>query len=160
MDNRTSAAGETSRKHREPLDLQPGREFFRETVASQVIILTILSIILGAGLGLRLTYPLLVPVVTAAMAIVTLIGFAQGQETWWFVVGAIVVATGLQFGYLAGALALLLSDAARRRRMGCAARERLRRNFTIERQVSRTEQLYLDLRGGLPRPVPVPVACS
>jgi hypothetical protein len=109
VDNRTPAAGETSRKHREPLDLQPGREFFRETVASQVIILTILSIILGAGLGLRLTYPLLVPVVTAAMAIVTLIGFAQGQETWWFVVGAIVVATGLQFGYLAGALALVVA---------------------------------------------------
>jgi hypothetical protein len=74
-----------------------------------VIILTILSIILGAGLGLRLTYPLLVPVVTAAMAIVTLIGFAQGQETWWFVVGGIVVATGLQFGYLAGALALVVA---------------------------------------------------
>lgn len=74
-----------------------------------MIILTILSIVLGAGLGLRLTYPLLVPVVTAAMAIVTLIGFAQGQETWWFVVGAIVVATGLQFGYLAGALALVVA---------------------------------------------------
>jgi hypothetical protein len=109
VDNRARAAGETSRKRREPLDLQPEREFFRETVASQVIILTILSIILGAGLGLRLTYPLLVPVVTAAMAIVTLIGFAQGQETWWFVVGAIVVATGLQFGYLAGALALVVA---------------------------------------------------
>jgi hypothetical protein len=78
-----------------------------------VIILTILSILLGTGLGLRLTYPLLVPVVTTAMAIVTLIGFAQGQETWWFVVAGILVATGLQFGYLAGALALVVAPPER-----------------------------------------------
>jgi hypothetical protein len=78
-----------------------------------VIILTILSIILGAGLGLRLTYPLLVLVVTSAMATVTLMGLAQGQETWWFVVAAIVVATGLQFGYLAGALALVVAPPER-----------------------------------------------
>jgi hypothetical protein len=81
---------------------------FRETVASAVIILTILSIVLGIGLGLRATYPLLVPLVTAGMATVTLIGFAQGQEAWWFAVAAIVVATGVQFGYLAGALALVV----------------------------------------------------
>ena len=73
-----------------------------------MIILTILSIILGAGLGLRATYPLLVSLVTAGIATVTLIGFAQGQETWWFAVAAIVVATGVQFGYLAGALALVV----------------------------------------------------
>ena len=73
-----------------------------------MIILTILSIILGAGLGLRVTYPFLVSLVTAGIATVTLIGFAQGQETWWFAVAAIVVATGVQFGYLAGALALVV----------------------------------------------------
>jgi len=85
----------------------------RETVASPVIILTILSIILGAGLGLRLTYPLLVPLVTGGMTVVTLIGFAQGQDAWWFVVAAILVATGLQFGYLAGALALVVAPPER-----------------------------------------------
>ena len=84
------------------------RELFREAVASSVIILIILSIILGTGLGLRLTYPLLVPLVTTGMAMVTLIGFAQDQEAWWFAVATIVAATGLQFGYLAGALALVV----------------------------------------------------
>jgi uncharacterized membrane protein len=78
-----------------------------------VIILTILSIVLGAGLGLRLTYPLLVPVVAAGMIVVILVGFTQGQEAWWFVVAAISVATGLQFGYLAGALALVVAPAER-----------------------------------------------
>jgi hypothetical protein len=78
-----------------------------------VIILIILSIILGAGLGLRLRYPLLVPLLAAGMAIVVLIGFAQGQEAWWFVVAAILVATGLQFGYLAGALALVVAPPER-----------------------------------------------
>jgi hypothetical protein len=73
-----------------------------------VIILTILSIILGAAFGLRITSSLLAPLVTAGMATVTLIGFAQGQEAWWFALAAIVVATGLQFGYLAGALALVV----------------------------------------------------
>lgn len=90
-----------------------GESYSDKTVAGPVIILTILSIILGAGLGLRLTYPLLVPVVTSAMAIVALIGFAQGQDTWWFVVAAILVATGLQFGYLAGALALVVAPPER-----------------------------------------------
>jgi hypothetical protein len=111
------AASESSRKHRKSLDLQPVRELFRAAVASRVIILTILSIILGTGLGLRLTYPLLVPLVTTGMAIVTLIGFAQGQEAWWFAVAAIVAATGLQFGYLAGALALVVFPSQRQLRV-------------------------------------------
>jgi len=81
---------------------------FSKMVASAVIILTLLSILLGAGLGLRVTYPLMVPLVTTGMATVTLIGFAQGEEAWWFAVAAIVVATGLQFGYLAGMLALVV----------------------------------------------------
>jgi len=73
-----------------------------------VVILTLLSILLGAGLGLRVTYPLLVPLLTAGMATVTLIGFAQGEDAWWFAVAAIVVATGLQFGYLAAILSLVV----------------------------------------------------
>jgi hypothetical protein len=80
-------------------------------VASAVIILTLLSILLGTGLGLRVTYPLLVPLVplvSAGLATVTLIGFARGEDAWWFAVAAIVVATGLQFGYLAGVLALVV----------------------------------------------------
>jgi hypothetical protein len=80
---------------------------FRKTVASAVIILTLLSILLGAGLGLRVTHPLLAPLVAAGMAAVTLIGFAQGEDAWWFAVAAIAVATGLQFGYLAGVLAVV-----------------------------------------------------
>lgn len=92
--------------------MQPSREL-SETVVSSVIILTVLSIILGVGLGLRLTYPLLFPLVTAAMGIVTLVGFAQGREAWWFVVAAILVATGLQFGYLAGALSLVVAPPER-----------------------------------------------
>ena len=45
-----------------------------------MVILTLLSILLGTGLGLRVTYPLLVPLLTAGMATVTLIGFAQGED--------------------------------------------------------------------------------
>ena len=90
---------------------------FREAVASPVIILTILSIILGTGLGLRLTSPLLFPLVTTGMAIVTLIGFAQGQGAWWFVVATIVAATGLQFGYLAAELALVVFPPERQLRV-------------------------------------------
>jgi len=111
------AVSESSRKHRNPLDLQPVRELFREAVARPVIILSILSIILGTGLGLRLTSPLLVPLVTAGMAIVTLIGFAQGQEAWWFAVAAIVAATGLQFGHLAGELSLVVFPPERQLRV-------------------------------------------
>ena len=82
-----------------------------------MIILTLLSILLGAGLGLRLTYPLLVPLVAAGMIVVVLVGFSQGQEAWWFVVAALSVATGLQFGYLAGALALVVETPGRQLRV-------------------------------------------
>ena len=52
---------------------------------------------------------------------------------------------------LAGALAALLSDPARRMQMGTAARQRQRQNFVLEQQVHRTELMYLKLCRALKR---------
>jgi len=117
VDNRTSGGKRIFSKTQKTTRSATSERVFREAVASPVIILTILSIILGTGLGLRLTSPLLFPLVTTGMAIVTLIGFAQGQGAWWFVVATIVAATGLQFGYLAAELALVVFPPERQLRV-------------------------------------------
>jgi sugar transferase (PEP-CTERM/EpsH1 system associated) len=48
---------------------------------------------------------------------------------------------------LAGAMASLASNGARRRSMGGAARQRARRDFSLSRMIAEYEQLYLDLAG-------------
>lgn len=108
MDNRAPSGGRIFSKTQKATRSATSERVFRKMVVSAVIILTFLSILLGTGLGLRVSYPLLVPLVSAGMATVTLIGFARGEDAWWFAVAAIVVATGLQFGYLAGVLALVV----------------------------------------------------
>jgi glycosyltransferase involved in cell wall biosynthesis len=50
---------------------------------------------------------------------------------------------------LAEAIGALAADPERRKRMGQAARERVKRHFPIERSVAALEQVY----GGLARPV-------
>ncbi len=52
---------------------------------------------------------------------------------------------------LAQALARLAGDAAKRMQMGQAARKRLEQNFLLERQVTSTEKMYLDLCGNRTR---------
>jgi glycosyltransferase involved in cell wall biosynthesis len=51
-------------------------------------------------------------------------------------------------GALARALARLCAEPGLRTTMGAAARERFRREFTLERQVRAMEDLYRELAGG------------
>jgi glycosyltransferase involved in cell wall biosynthesis len=52
---------------------------------------------------------------------------------------------------LADAIAALLDDARMRRQLGQAARTRLERDFLLTRQIKLTEQMYVELCGGVCR---------
>jgi glycosyltransferase involved in cell wall biosynthesis len=59
-----------------------------------------------------------------------------------------LLATPLDAGSFASAIEKLIADPARRRAMGLAGLERVRRRFTVEREVQETMRIYEDLWGG------------
>jgi glycosyltransferase involved in cell wall biosynthesis len=59
-----------------------------------------------------------------------------------------LLATPLDAGSFAAAIERLIADPARRRAMGLAGLERVRRRFTVEREVQETMRIYEDLWGG------------
>jgi hypothetical protein len=67
-----------------------------------------LSVLLGAVLGARFRVGILFPVTAAALAIVAADATMQGAGIWAAVVGAAIVLTGLQVGFLAGAATYFL----------------------------------------------------
>jgi hypothetical protein len=67
-----------------------------------MLILTMISLLIGAALGLRFKVFILVPVIGLALAMVAVNG--AGDGTWQLVVTMVVVATFLQLGYLGGSI--------------------------------------------------------
>jgi hypothetical protein len=67
-----------------------------------MILLAIVSILVGALLGLRFRVFILVPAITFALALVIGVGVAREAGIWWIALEMVVVATALQLGYLGG----------------------------------------------------------
>src|SRR5450759_195449 len=70
---------------------------------SAMIMLTCVSLIVGAALGQRLTFLVLIPAIGCALAVVAGFGVAVRLDLWSTILAMILTATGLQIGYLAGA---------------------------------------------------------
>jgi len=68
--------------------------------------LTILSLLLGAILGLRFKVFILVPVIFSGLVVSTIAGFARGADLWPMVLTMMVASAALQLGYLGGTAAL------------------------------------------------------
>lgn len=68
-----------------------------------MIMLTCLSLIVGAALGQRLTVLVLIPATGCTVAVVTCFGMVSGLDLRQIVLMIAIAITGLQIGYLAGA---------------------------------------------------------
>jgi hypothetical protein len=71
-----------------------------------MIMLTVLSLGLGAVLGLRFRLFILVPIILFSAVVGTIAGFAQGADFWPTILKIIVASAALQIGYLVGAAAV------------------------------------------------------
>jgi hypothetical protein len=78
-----------------------------------MIILILLSLLVGAVLGLRFKVFVLVPVISGALAIVVVDGIARGDPLWRLAFTMIVIATVLQLGYILGNVVRFVISAAR-----------------------------------------------
>jgi hypothetical protein len=76
---------------------------------SAMIMLTCVSLIVGAALGQRLTFLVLIPAIGCALAVVAGFGVAVRLDLWSTILAMILTATGLQIGYLAGATIRVLA---------------------------------------------------
>jgi hypothetical protein len=74
-------------------------------------VLIIVGFVLGVATGSRFRVIALVPVIALMMAIMVLLGTAQGAMVWWFVAAAPVA---VQLGYLCGGILRLVVNAKRR----------------------------------------------
>ncbi len=68
-------------------------------------IVAILSLVLGAFLGVRYRVFALLPVTSVALCFVVVDGILRGDEFWLVVLRVLVATTILQFGYVCGAVA-------------------------------------------------------
>ncbi len=71
-----------------------------------MIVLTGLSLLLGAVLGLRFKVFVLIPVIIFGLVLSTIAGIARGADLWSLIAAMIVALTGLQLGYLGGTAAI------------------------------------------------------
>ena len=78
-----------------------------------MIILILLSVLVGAALGLRFKVFVLVPVICGTLAIVVVDGIARGDSLWRLALTMIVIATVLQLGYVLGNVVQSVMSAAR-----------------------------------------------
>jgi hypothetical protein len=75
--------------------------------------ITIISILVGAVLGLRFKALVFVPIIGLALATIGVAGIAHGEDVWSLATTTVVVATFLQLGYF-GASALQFGIGAAR----------------------------------------------
>ena len=67
--------------------------------------LTIVSVLVGALLGIRFKVFILLPAVLLAVAVVTAVGLSRESGVWWIALEIVVIMTALELGYLGGSLA-------------------------------------------------------
>jgi ketosteroid isomerase-like protein len=77
-----------------------------------MVMLTILSVLIGAVLGLRLKVYILVPAIFSMLALVIFIQSVCGYDFWSLAISAGLVTVGVQIGYLAGSVAVNDLDSA------------------------------------------------
>jgi hypothetical protein len=82
-----------------------------------LFILTLVSILAGAVLGLRYKVFILLPAATLVLVFVIGVGVAHGASIWSIALDMIVAATALQLGY-AGASAFAAARKRRKLRSG------------------------------------------
>ena len=87
--------------------------------------LFLLSILVGAVLGMRLRVLILVPAIGFFLAGIAGIGGARGDELWSIATAMILAAIGLQIGYLSGSTSrfVMAASRARHRRATAASRQ-------------------------------------
>jgi len=78
-----------------------------------MMILILLSVLVGAVLGLRFRVFVLVPVICGALAIAVVDGLARGDGLWRLVLAMIMIAASLQLGYILGIVVRFVMGAAR-----------------------------------------------
>jgi len=78
-----------------------------------MMILILLSVLVGAVLGLRFKVFVLVPVICGALAIAVVEGIAGGDGLWRLVFAMTVIAASLQLGYILGIVIRFVMGAAR-----------------------------------------------
>ena len=71
--------------------------------------LTVLSLIVGAGLGQRHTFFILIPAIACILSVAAGFGVATGLDLWSTVLMMALTVISLQIGYVAGALVWSLS---------------------------------------------------
>jgi hypothetical protein len=78
-----------------------------------MLIPAIISVLVGAALGLRFNFFILVPTVGLALAVVAVTGIALGNGIWRLVATMVVVAAFLQLGYIGGSVLRFIIGAMR-----------------------------------------------
>lgn len=68
-----------------------------------MIMLTCLSLIVGAALGQRQTVFILIPAIACTLVVIAACSMAAGLELWMTGLTLMLTVIGLQLGYLAGA---------------------------------------------------------
>ena len=81
----------------------------------------ILSLLVGAVLGLRFTFVILVPVIALAGLAIVAAGVAGGLGAWSVLLAIALIATSIQIGYLGGVFARYAAVAARAQRLRMAS---------------------------------------
>jgi hypothetical protein len=71
---------------------------------SDVEMVALMMVGIGAALGLRFRIFVLLPVILLGLFVCTAIGLAQGTAIWSITLTSVIGATCLQLGYLGGAL--------------------------------------------------------
>jgi hypothetical protein len=61
-----------------------------------------LSLLVGAALGVRFKFYILMPATLLALMVVVGMGFASSVDPWWIALDAAIVWCVLQLGYIAG----------------------------------------------------------
>jgi hypothetical protein len=80
---------------------------------SDVEMVALMMVGIGAALGLRFRIFVLLPVILLGFFVCTAIGLAQGTAIWSIALTSIIGATSLQLGYLGGSLLKFLPFAGR-----------------------------------------------
>jgi hypothetical protein len=88
--------------------------------------LAVISVLIGAVLGLRFKVLVLLPAIAATLGPILIGGVAGGHGVWHVALAGILATTGVQFGYLGGSATRHLMLLARASRRGRAWPSRVR----------------------------------